>query len=102
MRVVHVPDSLDARTFDDLAREVEEAGDEKTLFDARHLRWVDPVGLTGLLAAGRVVAERRGEPARIELPESGEVSSYLARMGFPERARSVFQMETPRRCPIPT
>lgn len=90
MKVVEVPESLDGRSLDALVRAVERIDEDHVLFDARRLRWIDPVGLTGLLAAGRVVAERRGRAPRIELPESGEVRSYLGRMRFGEGAGAVF------------
>lgn len=92
MRVLDVPTSLDYRTVDHLVAALDAAGGEKVLFDARHLRWVDPVGLLGLLSAGTVAAERAGglRPG-LQLPEGGEVPGYLARMGFEEAARPVFE-----------
>ncbi|MDX1566690.1 MAG: ATP-binding protein [Longimicrobiales bacterium] len=93
MRVVQVPDSLDGRTFEDLVDALGHVEDERALFDARHLRWIDPVGMTGLLAAGVAAAERTGVQPRLEIPESSEVRSYLARMAFFARAAPVFILD---------
>jgi hypothetical protein len=90
MRVLEVPPSLDYRTVDQLIAELDAAGSEKVLFDARHLRWVDPVGILGLLSAGHVAAGRSGARPGLQLPDSGDVPSYLARMGFAEAARKMF------------
>lgn len=90
MKVVPVPASLDYRSFDLLVAELQGEGEPKILFDARHLRWVDPVGMIGLLCAGRVVLDRTGEHPGLRLPDSGEVLGYLQRMGFGEAAREVF------------
>ncbi len=54
MRVIDLPASMDFQTCDALFAEVVEAGGEKVLFDGRHLRWVGPNGMVGLLAAGSV------------------------------------------------
>ena len=90
MRVISVPASLDYRTIDQLIEASTEIGDAKVLFDARHLRWVDPVGMIGLLSSGRVLADRTGSAPALQLPDGGEVLTYLARMGFGEAAREVF------------
>ncbi len=95
MKVIDVPNSLDGRTFDRLIERVGDPAEEKALFDARHLRWIDPVGMTGLLAAGRVVEEALDEPPRLEPPESSDVAGYLGRMGFYRLARDVFALEAP-------
>lgn len=92
MNVIPVPASMDHRTFDQLVAELHGAGDGKALFDARHLRWVDPMGMVGLLAAGRYLKDRTGVEPRLELPESSEVSGYLGRMGFHEAAEGVFEL----------
>ncbi|MEX0856440.1 MAG: hypothetical protein WD056_02610 [Gemmatimonadota bacterium] len=92
MKVVEVPPSLDYRSVDQLISELDAVSGEKVLFDARHLRWVDPVGILGLLGAGRVAADRAGgaRPG-LQLPDSGDVPGYLARMGFEEVARELFE-----------
>ncbi|MFC1660087.1 hypothetical protein ACFL3S_01300 [Gemmatimonadota bacterium] len=99
MQIIPVPGSLEASTFDQLALEVSKGEDEKVLFDARHLRWVEPGGIIGLLAAGHVVRDRLGSPPRLELQETAEVTSYLARMQFFREAESVFEIDIrpPRR-----
>jgi hypothetical protein len=93
MNVIPVPASLDYRTLDELVAAVVVAEGEKLLFDARRLRWIDPVGMIGLLSAGKVVADRTGALPHLQLPEGGDVSGYLARMGFPEAARGIFHEE---------
>ncbi len=93
MNVIDIPETLDGRTFDRLAAGVEAMEDEKVLFDARHLRWIDPVGMTGLLAAGRAARDRCGEKARIELPGAGDVRGYLERMAFHRAAAEVFHLD---------
>lgn len=92
MNVLSVPASLDQQAIDAFFDEVAVLGEGRTLFDARHLRWVDPNGMVGLLVAGTVAARQQGERPRLELPESTDVLGYLARMGFFEEARRVFEM----------
>ncbi|MBI4521302.1 MAG: hypothetical protein HY701_10720 [Gemmatimonadetes bacterium] len=93
MRVVSVPHSLDYRTVDQLVAELRQAGESRVLFDARHVRWVDPYGMLGLLAAGTILRDRDGSASRLQLPPDGDVTSYLGRMGFFEQARSIFEFE---------
>lgn len=91
MRVVDVPSSLDESSFDALVAEIPpEEGGAPVLFDARHVRWVDPYGMLGLLAAGASIARRGGAPPRLQLPEQSDVTGYLSRMGFFTHAREVF------------
>jgi anti-sigma regulatory factor (Ser/Thr protein kinase) len=99
MNVVDVPASLDAGSFDQLVAEVDQAHEGKVLFDARHLRWVDPYGMVGLLAAGRVVRDRTGVPSRMQLSEGSDTVSYLSRMGFFSEAEDLFELDVrvPRR-----
>ena len=101
MRVIDLPASLDFQTLDALFAEVVEAGSEKILFDGRHLRWVGPNGMVGLLAAGSVGRDRSGEAAVLELGAAGDVKSYLGRMGFFHAAEGIFAAGTPfpRRSP---
>ena len=47
---------------------------ERTLFDARHLRWIDPNGMVALLVAGTVAAEKQGALPRLELPDRVDVT----------------------------
>ena len=99
MRVIDLPASLDFQTSDALFAEISEAGGEKVLFDGRHLRWVDPNGMVGLLAAGSVARDRSGEAPVLELGTAGDVKSYLGRMGFFQAAEGIFEAGTafPRR-----
>jgi len=100
MKVVSVPGNLDQESLDQLLDEVAALPDEtRYLLDARHLRWVDPNGMVGLLAAGAELRDREGILPRLELPESSDVAGYLARMGFFEEARGVFEVDgtVPRR-----
>lgn len=97
-RVITVPATLDERGFDVLVQNVvtdagERAGDDpgQLLFDARHVRWADPYGMTGLLAIGTHL-RTQGESALLQLPESAEVTSYLARMGFLRLAAEAFEL----------
>jgi hypothetical protein len=91
MRVLEVPPSLDYHSVEELVSALADAGEEKVLFDARHLRWIDPVGILGLLSAGRVAADRSGVRPGLQLPDAGEVPTYLARMGFGDVARDLFE-----------
>ncbi len=99
MRVIDLPASLDFQTHDALFAEVVEAAGEKVLFDGRHLRWVGPNGMVGLLAAGTVGRDRSGEAPILELGGADDVKSYLNRMGFFQAAEGIFAAGTsfPRR-----
>ena len=98
MEVVSVPGSLDQQTMDGFLDDVTRLAAGRTLFDARHVRWVDPNGMVGLLVAGAVSVRQAGGRPRLELPESSDVMGYLGRMGFFEQAREVFEMgEAPTR-----
>ena len=91
MNVVTVPSSLDQQTIDAFLDEAAALEGARTLFDARHLRWVDPNGMVALLVAGTVAGRNQGARPRLELPESADVTGYLARMGFHEQASAVFE-----------
>ena len=99
MQIIPVPGTLDGSSFDQLAKELARSGEGKVLFDGRHLRWVDPGGIIGLLAAGTVARDRQGTPPRLQLLDGADVTTYLARMSFFEVAESVFDLEIkhPRR-----
>lgn len=92
MKVVSVPGSLDQQTVDGFFDEVSRLGAERTLFDARHVRWVDPNGMVALLVAGAVAGRGKDERPRLEPPDSSDVTGYLARMGFFEQAGEVFEV----------
>lgn len=89
MRVIGIPPSLDYRNIETLYSAVKTGEPGPVLFDARRLRWIDPNGMLGLLAAGRVVGEG-GKPPRISMPEQREVIGYLNRMGFARAAAKIF------------
>ena len=99
MQIIPIPGTLDASSFDLLAKELAKSAEGKFLFDGRHLRWVDPGGIVGLLAAGVVARDRQGALPRLQLSEGADVTTYLARMRFFEAAESIFDLEVrpPRR-----
>ena len=97
MKVIAVPGSLDHQTVDHFFDEAVDGREERTLFDARHLRWVDPNGMVAILVAGTVVGERQGALPRLELPENPDVVGYLSRMAFFEAAKGVFEFDPPAR-----
>lgn len=90
-RVVEVPQTLNDDAFDALLGEAADAGDEKLLFDARHVRFADPFGMLGLLALGTYLRETGGSPM-LRLPQSPEVLRYLGGMGFTAAAGAAFEV----------
>lgn len=95
-RVLDVPQTLDDRAFDALAAEAAARDENGVLIDARHVRWADPYGMIGLLALGQTLRHSDVAPL-LELPESADVVSYLARMGFFRAAKGIFELHgTPR------
>lgn len=104
MEVVTIPGSLDYKTVDGFFDRVVEAPSGRALFDARHVRWVDPNGMVALLVGGAVAGRRADVPPRLELPESTDVLGYLSRMGFFGEAQGVFEFEdrAPRRSAGPS
>ncbi len=97
MNVLPVPASLDNQTIDAFFDAVAQSDPGRTLFDARHLRWVDPNGMVGLLMAGTVAGKKHGAMPRLELPDSTDVMGYLSRMAFFEAAKGVFELDEPAR-----
>ncbi len=99
MNVISVPGRLDSKTFDSLVTALDHAHEGKILFDARHLRFIDPYGMVGLLAAGVVARDRTGGPVRLQFTEGADAVGYLARMGFFQQADGIFQIDVrvPRR-----
>ncbi len=104
MQVITVPGSLDQQTVDELLDRITGAGEGRSLFDARHVRWVDPNGMVALLAGGATARDRQGALPRLELPESADVLGYLSRMGFFREAQGIFEFDdrAPRRNPGPS
>lgn len=97
MNVIPLPASLDERTFDQVVRAVDAAEGARVLFDATHVRWVDPYGMVGLLCSGSV-AKRNGELPLLKLPDNPDVVSYLTRMHFFPHAETIFELSgTPQR-----
>lgn len=97
MNVLALPATLDHQTVDRFFDDVVTQPEGRTLFDARHLRWVDPNGMVGMLVGGTVAGRRHGSKPRLEPPESADVVGYLSRMGFWEAATDVFEVEAPSR-----
>lgn len=95
-RVLAVPPTLDDAAFDVLVEQSADAGDERILFDARHVRWADPYGMVGLLALGRHL-QRDGVRALLQLPLDPKVASYVQRMGFVRAAEETFEVHNPPR-----
>lgn len=91
--VLPVPETLDEKGFESLASGWAEAGSSRLLLDARHVHWVSPYGVLGLLAMGSAWHGRSGEHALLQPPESREVASYLARIGFYEAAHKIFDFQ---------
>ena len=89
---------MDHRTIDEFLDGVVDVAGERLLFDARHLRWIDPNGMLALLVAGTVAARGQEGRPKLQLPESADVGGYLGRMGFQAAAQEIFDFEaTPRR-----
>lgn len=109
--MVAVPPTLGEEAVDELLEAVHQAlgsagpagrtdadsasSELRVLLDARRVRWVDPPGMLGLLGAARLVHLRTGHRARIHLPESRDVSGYLARMNLVAAARAVAEIDDP-------
>ena len=98
MHVIDLPASLDYRALDALLDGAAAAGG-KALFDAHHVRWVDPCGMVGLLAAATRVRDREGEVPRLRIPDQPDVLGYMARMGLFEAADGILEVDRrpPRR-----
>lgn len=90
--VLAVPETLDERGFENLASGWASAEGARLLLDARHVHFVSPYGVLGLLATGAASRNRSGERPLLQPPESREVTSYLARIGFFEQAYEIFDL----------
>lgn len=94
--VVAVPPTLDSDAFDQLIAGAARAEGARLLFDARHVRFADPYGMTGLLALGEHFT-RQGTKPILQFPQSPDVGSYFTRMGFVAAAEAAFEMhDAPR------
>jgi len=91
--VLPVPETLDERGFETLVSGWNDAQGNKLLLDARHVHWVSPYGILGLLAVGDASLDRSGERPLLQPPESREVTSYLSRIGFYEVAHGIFDFQ---------
>ncbi|MGD8697930.1 MAG: hypothetical protein PVJ43_01485, partial [Gemmatimonadales bacterium] len=91
--VIPVPGTLDEKGFEQLVSSWTGAESARMLLDARHVHWVSPYGVLGLLAVGAAWHDRSGERALLQPPENREVISYLARVGFYEAAHEVFDFQ---------
>lgn len=91
MKVVTLPGSVEERTFEAIVRDAGVQPDARLLLDARHVRWVDPYGMVGLLTLGTTAARTGSRPA-LRLPENHEVLSYLDRMRFFQHAEALFEL----------
>lgn len=98
MNVFAVPAELDVQVVDTVLDAAGQTKTEQILFDARHVRWIDPNGMVGLLVAGAVVKKRGGSP-RLQLPDNSDVVAYLKRMGFFREATGIFEIlgQVPKR-----
>lgn len=91
MKVLDVPATLDYGNVETLYKSLAEAEAQPVLVDARRLQWVDPNGMTALLALGAESARRSGVQPSISLPQHPDVASYLGRMGFAREAAALFR-----------
>lgn len=91
--VVEVPEDMNHKGFEDLLVELDRAfaaGAERIVLNAKHVNWVSPYGLIGLLAVGRVIRDRTGHAPSIERPDNNDVRSYWDFMGFWQAAQGIF------------
>jgi anti-sigma regulatory factor (Ser/Thr protein kinase) len=91
--VVRVPAHFDDASFDQFAGGFESWPPEsRVLVDARGAQWASPYALIGVLTAGQAIAEAKGERPILTIPESDEVRSYWARIGFFRHAEEFFEL----------
>lgn len=98
-RVLEVPTTLDSEAFDALVADARAASADRFLIDARHVRFADPYGMIGLLAIGEHFGREGEAPPILQLPDSPDVTGYLARMGFISAAEKVFELHNLPRGP---
>jgi hypothetical protein len=91
--VVPVPQSLDDRSFEQVAAAYAAAdGEARVLIDAHATEWASPFGLVGLLCAGQALCERLGARPLLTVPAEKEVTHYWARTGFFREAEALFEI----------
>ncbi len=93
-RVLSVSETLDHQGFEALVAGWSTAEGGRLLVDARHVRWVSPYGVIGLLAVGTATRNLWGERPWLEPPENKDVASYLTRIRFFEQAREIFEFQS--------
>jgi len=91
VNVFSVPTELDHQAVDQVLDTAGQMGIGRMLFDARHVRWIDPNGMVALLAAGAELKKQGGSP-RLQLPDNSDVLGYLSRMGFFRQANGIFEL----------
>ena len=92
MNVIPLPARLDHKTLDEVLDAASRAPEGRVLLDGRHVRWVDPNGMVGLLAAGQYLRHRDGISPRFQMPEHPDVPGYMSRMGFFAAADGILDM----------
>ena len=92
-RIVEIPQSLDDRSFEQLATSFA-AGEpsDRLLFDAHGARWSSPYGFTALLTAGQAVAAAGGPRPLFTVPEDENTRRYWSRIGFFRAAAELFEL----------
>ncbi len=91
--VLEVPQSLDDRSFEQLASGFAALGDEpRVLLDAHATEWASPFGLLGLLCVGQTLLGRHGTRPLLTVPTDKDVTHYWARAGFFQEAEALFEI----------
>ena len=89
--VVDVPATFDERSMDQFAGALAPwAPETRVLFNAKATHWVSPYGLVVLLTAAQALTEAGRERPLLALPDSRDVTSWWARMGFFAHAGDFF------------
>lgn len=91
--VVDVPATFDERSMDGFAGALGDWPPEpRVLFNAKATHWVSPYGLVALLTAAQALVEAGRERPLLALPDSTDVTSWWARMGFFLHAADFFEL----------
>lgn len=91
--VVDVPGTFDERSLDPFAGALGTWPPEpRVLFNAKATHWVSPYGLVVLLTAAQALIEAGRERPLLALPDSPDVTSWWARMGFFRHAGDFFEL----------